>query len=476
MVRGSSLLCAALIGSASAQTWTGLAQTFTYTDGTACSAGQSSVAASDTTAIVRMDALNSCAEQTTPGGQPWFNKWTCSGNGKITSVGCTDSTCSSCNGAGNEYSVQFVDTGIIGGERGACLDPSDPSKSPLAYMLFPPRGDASYDAAMPACMVAPARPLPQWSGSADTFTYTTGSSCSAGRSLAPVSETTVIQQMDQGDSACATQTTAGTGAPYFAKWTCAQSAPGGTITSVGCTNASCTSCTGTGRTFSVSFVPAGQDDGACLQPSDTSLPSYMLFPPGKADPVYESAMASCMVPPAPTPGPGPPASWTGTADTFSFTKDSNCQAGKSPTSLSSTTSMFRMSDGLSSCAKREQTAAGGGKTVYSKWGCATTDAGGILHATTCTDDACADCSKVGNVYSVSFIGSTVDQAACLNPYMSSDPSMKAFLLDPPTTGDPVYEAALAPCLVPPAPTPAPAPTPSPALTCDDCVKLDNMEW
>ena len=65
MVRGSSLLCAALIGGASAQTWTGLAQTFTYTDGTACSAGQSSVAVSDTNAIIRMDASNSCAEQTT---------------------------------------------------------------------------------------------------------------------------------------------------------------------------------------------------------------------------------------------------------------------------------------------------------------------------------------------------------------------------------------------------------------------------
>ena len=203
MVRGSSLLCAALIGGASAQTWTGLAQTFTYTDGTACSAGQSSVAVSDTTAIVRMDASNSCAEQTTAAtGAKYFAKWTCSGNGKILSVGCTDSTCGSCTGTGNEYTVQFVDTGIIGGEFGACLDPSGTSK--LAYMLFPPRADASYDAAMPACMVAPARPLPQWSGSADTFTYTTGSACSAGRSLAPVSETTVIQQMDQGDSACAT--------------------------------------------------------------------------------------------------------------------------------------------------------------------------------------------------------------------------------------------------------------------------------
>ena len=298
--------------------WFGDQPTFTYATNTNCGAGKSPAAVSETTQIKRMaDGVSSCAFQTFTDRSTSYNMWTCestASGGRLTSVHCSDAACGTCDETRrSSYFISFVSYP----DRGACLDSG--AEGSTAYMLFPPQDDAAYNAAIAPCIVPPAPtpptpppPGPTWSGDGFTYTYTADSDCGAGKSPLPVSDTTSISRMADGLSACATQDLGDSSpTPHYNKWTCSSVAPGGTITSEKCTDATCSVCTPNGNTYAVTFQKTGLLGGglgACLNPDSFSGSlSYMLVPPSdfSEDAKYEDAMAPCMVPPAPVPTPPP---------------------------------------------------------------------------------------------------------------------------------------------------------------------------
>ena len=336
------------------------------------------------------------------------------------------------------------------------------------------------------CSASTPTPAPgaAWTGSQPTFTYTTMTSCGDGKSAAAVSDTVQINRMADGLSSCAKQTFTAGGSSYN-KWSCDSTAPGGRLTSVHCADPGCMACDDdTKQGFWISYL-AGQ--GACLDQGATGTLAYMLDEP--SDPTshtaYNAAVAPCIVAPAPTPPPPGP-TWSGSAFTYSYDKAGDCSTGRSSTPVGTSTSLTRMADGLSSCATQDL----GGTPNYNKWTCATAAQGGTIKSEQCTDATCSDCQSNGNTFAVSFaktgnLGGGL--GACCSPDGSSTAAL-AYMLWPPSdfSEDAKFEAAIAPCMVPPAPVPtppppvptppAPVPTPPPVATCAACNALANMEW